>query len=60
MQYNNSFSPKAFNELRDYCDAIESDDRIRVILPFFVSHYRKWSTVRFPSRIITPIKIAFL
>jgi hypothetical protein len=41
------FFPKAFNELRDYCDANESDDKIRVILPFFVSHYRKWSTVRF-------------
>ncbi|CAF3382089.1 unnamed protein product [Rotaria sp. Silwood1] len=35
---------RAFNELRDYCDANESDDKIRVILPFFVSHYRKWST----------------
>ena len=38
-------SSKAFNELRDYCDANESDEKIRVILPFFVSHYRKWSTV---------------
>ncbi|CAF4483316.1 unnamed protein product [Rotaria sp. Silwood2] len=35
---------RAFNELRDYCDANESDDKIRIILPFFVSHYRKWST----------------
>jgi len=42
----NSFFPKAFNELRDYCDANETDDKIRVILPFFISHYRKWSTVR--------------
>jgi hypothetical protein len=41
-----SFSLKAFNELRDYCDENESDDKIRVILPFFISHYRKWSTVR--------------
>lgn len=39
------FSPKAFNELRDYCDANDSDEKIRAILPFFVSHYRKWSTV---------------
>ncbi|UJR36748.1 hypothetical protein I4U23_029463 [Adineta vaga] len=35
---------RAFNELRDYCEANESDEKIRVILPFFVSHYRKWST----------------
>ncbi|CAF3531422.1 unnamed protein product [Adineta steineri] len=36
---------RAFNELRDYCDANESaDDKIRVFLPFFISHYRKWST----------------
>jgi hypothetical protein len=37
---------KAFNELRDYCDANEADEKIRSILPFFISHYRKWSTVR--------------
>jgi hypothetical protein len=43
----NSSFPKAFDELRDFCDANESDDKLRVILPFFVSHYRKWSTVRF-------------
>jgi hypothetical protein len=42
-------SSKAFNELRDYCDANESDEKIRGILPFFVSHYRKWSTVRYES-----------
>ncbi|CAF1307117.1 unnamed protein product [Rotaria magnacalcarata] len=35
---------RAFDELRDYCDANESDDKIRVILPLFVFHYRKWST----------------
>ncbi|CAF0922372.1 unnamed protein product [Adineta ricciae] len=34
---------RAFNELRDYCDANEKDDKIQAILPFFVSHYRKWS-----------------
>ncbi len=45
--FMNSSFPKAFDELRDFCDANESDDKLRVILPFFVSHYRKWSTVRF-------------
>lgn len=39
-------SSKAFNELRDYCEAEESDEKIRLILPFFVTQYRKWSTVR--------------
>lgn len=43
----NSLFTKAFDELRDYCDGDKSDDEIRVILPFFVSHYRKWSTVIF-------------
>lgn len=40
------FSLQAFDELRDYCDANESDEKIKTLLPFFVSHYRKWSTVR--------------
>lgn len=43
-QYH-SCPSKAFNELRDYCDANEKDDQIQAILPFFVSHYRKWSIV---------------
>ena len=41
----NSCPSKAFNELRDYCDANEKDEKIQAILPFFVSHYRKWSIV---------------
>lgn len=42
---HSSFFSQAFNELRDYCDANEADEKIRGILPLFVSHYRKWSTV---------------
>ena len=46
FKFKSFFFPKAFDELRDYCEANESDEKIRTILPFFVSHYRKWSTVR--------------
>ncbi|CAF1230108.1 unnamed protein product [Didymodactylos carnosus] len=34
---------RAFDELRDYSEECEMDDKIRPILPFFFRYYRKWS-----------------